>query len=286
MATKAKKKKPRKKKKKKVGKAEAEDPEKLATTADLTVVRGLLGKYNMADQDESTVYAALTSGRCLATGSMTGPQRLEAKFLLELAHGNFKKLAAHVGANASRIPAPAFVVKKDEGIPVGLVLAKLFSLVKSEAGEPLWTLLDDATTAPILEAALSSSVESLKWFERYASDALEAFVGGSEVRQLDVTALLDAGVRVSCASVAALFSGLPKGRGHQFNNLAARILCDKSEIFMTNQNDFKLVMDGTDSSMQTLSYSLPVISSQSCLSSMQQFLTPLANRARRASTSH
>ena len=109
----------------------------------------------------------------------------------------------------------------------------------------LWTMLDDAATSPILEAALSpSSVESRRWFEEHASDILEAFsLTGTGVRQRDVTVLLDAGLRVSCNSVAALFSGLPRGRGIPFNNRAAKLLSEKSTIVMKSKGDYKLVMD-------------------------------------------
>ena len=163
-------------------------------------------------------------------------EQIERQFLLELAHANFRKFASFVGVDFSMISRPAFTADADAE-PTGI----LSHLINSADKEPLWTLLDDATTSPILEAALSSSVESLKWFEENASTALEAFA--KQVRQEDVTVLLDAGVHVSCKSVAALFSNLPKGRGHQFNNRVARILCEKSTIFMQNQSDYKLVMD-------------------------------------------
>ncbi|KAL7530692.1 hypothetical protein ACHAXR_004914 [Thalassiosira sp. AJA248-18] len=240
--TKAKKK---RKKKKKKATDDTETPEKVNTPKsdmDLSAVNQLLQKFNMEDQlDESAVYHALTNSPYIATGSMTGPQRMERQFLLELAHDNFRKLATFVGVECPTIPKPTFVAKTDTPT-VHSVLDTLFHLMKSANKEPLWVLLDDTDTSPILEEVLASSVESLKWFEENASDALEAFAI-KQVRQKDVTVLLNAGVHVSCKSVATLFSGLTKGKGHQFNNTVARILCDKSEIFMQNQSDYKLVMD-------------------------------------------
>ena len=113
---------------------------------------------------------------------------------------------------------------------------------KENKREQLWTLLDDATTSPILKAALSSSVDALKWFEEHASDALEAFAS-QQVREEDVTVLIDAGVSVSAKSVAALFSKLPEGVGQAFNNKTARILCSKSTILMQTKAEYQLVMD-------------------------------------------
>ena len=108
----------------------------------------------------------------------------------------------------------------------------------------LWTMLDDAATSPILEAALSlSSVESRRWFEEHASDAEAFSLTGTRVRQRDVMVILDAGTHVSCKSVAALFSSLPRGRGIPFNNRAAKLLSEKSTIVMKSQGDYKLVMD-------------------------------------------
>ena len=237
-------KKKRKKKKKKGGNnvSDNNNNEALEITPksamDMSTVRKLLKKFDMEDQNELAVYYALTNNQGASNlgGSMTGPQRIERQFLLELAHANFRKFASFAGVDFSMISRPAFTADADAE-PTGI----LSHLINSADKEPLWTLLDDATTSPILEAALSSSVESLKWFKENASTALEAFA--KQVRQEDVTVLLDAGVHVSCKSVAALFSNLPKGRGHQFNNRVARILCEKSTIFMQNQSDFKLVMD-------------------------------------------
>lgn len=245
-------KKKRKKKKKKGGKGGSADNNEVqmesfspkSGAADMTAVRDLLKKFDMEEQDEKAVYNALTNSPYLPTGSMTGPQRMERQFLLELAHDNFTKLSAFVGIDSTSlsIPKPGFVAKAEEDPTVSGVLHNLFHFIKNEDEEPLWTLsLHDATTSPILKAALSSSVDSLKWFEEFASDALEAFA--KQVREEDITVLLDSGVHVSCKSVAALFSNLPKGLGHSFNNKVARILCDKSFIVMQKQSDFKLVMD-------------------------------------------
>ena len=231
----------------------------------MSAVREILKKFSMEDQDEMEVYNAITTTRKVSgVGFMTGPQRMERQFLLELAHDNFQKLAKFVGVDSSSIPEPNFVVKMDEPPTVDSVLTILFhNFLKNgeedndvdddndkenvnnegEKREQLWTLLDDVTTSPILKAALSSSVESLKWFEQHASDALEVFANQQNVRQQDVTVLLDAGVSVSARSVAALFSKLPEGAGHSFNNNVARILVDRSTMFITHQNDFKLVMD-------------------------------------------
>ena len=231
----------------------------------MSAVREILKKFSMEDQDEMEVYSAITTTRKVSgVGFMTGPQRMERQFLLELAHDNFQKLATFVGVDSSSIPEPNFVVKMDEPPTVDSVLTILFhNFLKNgeedndvdddndkenvnnegEKREQLWTLLDDVTTSPILKAALSSSVESLKWFEQHASDALEVFANQQNVRQQDVTVLLDAGVSVSARSVAALFSKLPEGAGHSFNNNVARILVDRSTMFITHQNDFKLVMD-------------------------------------------
>ena len=234
----------------------------------MTAVREILKKFNMEDQDEMEVYNAITTTRKVSgIGFMTGPQRMERQFLLELAHDNFQKLATFVGVDSSSIPEPNFVVKVDEPPTVDSVLTILFhNFLKNgeedndndvdddndkenlnnegeKKREQLWTLLDDVTTSPILKAALSSSMESLNWFEKHASDALEVFANQQNVRQQDVTVLLDAGVSVSARSVAALFSKLPEGAGHSFNNSVARILVDKSTMFITHQNDFKLVMD-------------------------------------------
>lgn len=231
----------------------------------MSAVREILKKFSMEDQDEMEVYNAITTTRKVSgVGFMTGPQRMERQFLLELAHDNFQKLATFVGVDSSSIPEPNFVVKVDEPPTVDSVLTILFhNFLKNgeedndvdddndkenvnnegEKREQLWTLLDDVTTSPILKAALSSSVESLKWFEQHASDALEVFANQQNVRQQDVTVLLDAGVSVSARSVAALFSKLPEGAGHSFNNNVARILVDRSTMFITHQNDFKLVMD-------------------------------------------
>ena len=234
----------------------------------MTAVREILKKFNMEDQDEMEVYNAITTTRKVSgIGFMTGPQRMERQFLLELAHDNFQKLATFVGVDSTSIPEPNFVVKVDEPPTVDNVLTILFhNFLKNgeedndndmdddndkenlnnegeKKREQLWTLLDDVTTSPILKAALSSSMESLNWFEKHASDALEVFANQQNVRQQDVTVLLDAGVSVSARSVAALFSKLPEGAGHSFNNSVARILVDKSSMFITHQNDFKLVMD-------------------------------------------
>lgn len=230
---------------------------------DMTVVKNILKKFNMEDQDEMEVYDAVTTNQSRGCGFLTGPQRMERQFLLELAHDNFRKLASFIGVDSSGIPEPTFVAKTNEPPTVDSVLSILFNFMKKEevnedaaAGEEdkentqkkqekreqLWTLLDDATTAPILKAALSSSVDALKWFEEYASDALEAFVS-QQVREEDVTVLIDAGVSVSAKSVAALFSKLPEGAGHAFNNKTARILCDKSNIFMETKAEYQLAMD-------------------------------------------
>ena len=158
----------------------------------MTAVREILKKFSMEDQDEMEVYNAITTTRKVSgVGFMTGPQRMERQFLLELAHDNFQKLAKFVGVDSSSIPEPNFVVKMDEPPTVDSVLTILFhNFLKNgeedndndvdddndrenvnnegEKREQLWTLLDDVTTSPILKAALSSSVESLKWFEKHA----------------------------------------------------------------------------------------------------------------------
>lgn len=259
------KKKSKKKKKKKSGAADdADDVQAPARkNVDMTVVKNILKKFNMEDQDEMEVYDAVTTNQSRGCGFLTGPQRMERQFLLELAHDNFRKLASFIGVDSSGIPEPTFVAKTNEPPTVDSVLSILFNFMKKEevnedaaAGEEdkentqkkqekreqLWTLLDDATTAPILKAALSSSVDALKWFEEYASDALEAFAS-QQVREEDVTVLIDAGVSVSAKSVAALFSKLPEGAGHAFNNKTARILCDKSNIFMETKAEYQLAMD-------------------------------------------
>ena len=267
----AKKKKSKKKKKTKGGEGgapdvseEKSDPKK---NVDMTAVRVILKKFNMEGQDEMEVYNAVTSTNQSRKGSggggfMTGSQRMERQFLLELAHDNFKKLAEFVDADASAIPEPTFVAKTNDPPTVASVLSVLFHFMKKDETntpenegdkenekkaeqprEQLWTLLDDATTSPILKAALSSSVESLKWFEKHASDALEAFANQQVLRERDVTVLLDAGVSVSAKSVAVLFSRLPDGAGHPLNNNLARLLCHKSSMFMQKKSDFNLVMD-------------------------------------------
>jgi hypothetical protein len=111
----------------------------------------------------------------------------------------------------------------------------------------LWTVLNNAMTSLILEAALSpSSAESRMWFEEHGSNALEAFLlTKMGVQQRDMTVLLDADMHISCNSVATLFSSLPRGRGIPFNNRAAKLLSEKSTIVMKSQGNYKLVMELT-----------------------------------------
>ena len=247
------------------------------------IVRGLLRKHGMEGRlDESMVLEVLSqrgasnstaaSSACRATGA----RRVERVFLMEIACEGLRKLACLAGMNAKAVdvsvPRSAFdvvAIGGRDGEPstaVDDVLFDLFRVVERGGGEDyddgnddddaghhreevrwgsLWTMLDDAATSPILEAALSlSSVESRRWFEEHASDALEAFsLTGTRLRQRDVTVLLDAGTHVSCKSVAALFSSLPRGRGIPFNNRAAKLLSEKSTIVMKSQGDYKLVMD-------------------------------------------
>ena len=223
----------------------------------------------MTDQDEMALYYALTNSPHVSVGSVTGSKRMERQFLLELAHDNFHKLyqsqacvegdiSYHYEDISHTIPKPTFVVKMREPATVKSVLDTLFYFNKdtgNDTNEILWTLLDDTVTAHILKGALSrnplsSSVESLKWFEDNASDALEAFVSqGSGVRKEDVSALLETGVTVSCKSVAALFKSLPIGRGHGFNNAIARTLCEKSTLVMQNKNEYKMVMDAVSETL-------------------------------------
>jgi hypothetical protein len=248
------------------------------------IVRGLLRKHGMEGRlDESMVLEVLSqrgASNSTATASSasraTGARHVERVFLMEIACDGLRKLACLAGMNAKAVdvsvPRSAFdvvAIGGRDGEPstaVDDVLFDLFRVVERGGGEDyddgnddddaghhreevrwgsLWTMLDDAATSPILEAALSlSSVESRRWFEEHASDALEAFsLTGTRVRQRDVTVLLDAGTRVSCKSVAALFSSLPRGRGIPFNNRAPKLLSEKSTIVMKSQGDYKLVMD-------------------------------------------
>ena len=151
---------------------------------------------------------------------------------------------------ATTVPPPAFAVP-DPAPSVAGALRPLFRVRDGTDDldeEPLWTLLDDAATAPILRAALAASLPCRGWFEEHASDVLTAFARPA-VRPRDAQVLLDAGVRVGCRAVAALFAGLPKGRGHIFNNQIAKTLCDRSTLVMRTQADFKLVMDAVSETL-------------------------------------
>ncbi len=254
----------------------------LSSDADLDdarrIVRRLLRKHGMEGHlDESIVLDVLaqhwaSNSNAASASSATGARRVERAFLKEIACDCLRKLA---GLNSKpvdvSVPRSAFDVvavggRDGEPSTAAGVLRDLFRVFERGGGEDyddyndgnyaghhregggrgsLWTMLDDATTSPILEAALSpSSVESRRWFEEHASDALEAFsLTGMGVRQRDVTVLLGAGLRISCKSVAALFSSLPRGRGIPFNNRAAKLLSEKSTIVMKSQGDYKLVMD-------------------------------------------
>ena len=196
----------------------------------------------MTDEDATEVYLALATSPNKARGFHTGPQRMEMQLLVELAHDNMQKLASFVGLDISMISRPAFIPKSSLGdVTVDDTLGNLFISLKTANNEPLWTLLDENETSPVLQAALTGTVESLKWFEANASTALDAFVQRG-VRQVEVAMLLDAGVKVNCKSVAALFSKLDQGAGHQFNNETAKMLCERSTIVMSAKSDYKLVM--------------------------------------------
>ena len=261
----AKKKKNKKKKKgaKVLESRDDDDDERPSSDLDLDYVRGLLSKYGVEGRlDEGTVLDYLTRRASTYESSMTDRQRAEHDFQLELARVFFRKLSMLTGVDdLTIVEIPAFDVRGEDALlalttEASGVLRALFRVfenggVVEEGGEEnqrestLWTLLDDTTTSRILEAALyPSSVDSLNWFKEHASDAIETFaLSASEVRQRDVTVLLERGFTLSCKSVATLFSNLPKGRGIPFNNKAAKLLNDRCTLVMKSQSEYKLVMD-------------------------------------------
>merc|ERR1712194_1001299 len=79
-----------------------------------------------------------------------------------------------------------------------------------------------------------------RWLKANASELVMLF--SKNRRQSDLTALLGTGVRVSATSVATLLSSLPRGRGEQFNNKIAKIICASCEITIDSNEEFRSVM--------------------------------------------
>mmetsp|Transcript_12027 Transcript_12027/g.24053 ORF Transcript_12027/g.24053 Transcript_12027/m.24053 type:complete len:3243 (+) Transcript_12027:98-9826(+) len=104
--------------------------------------------------------------------------------------------------------------------------------------QPLWLTVEEKVTAPILAASLTHE-DSLNWIQCNASRMILSF---SNKRREELSLLLNAGVSITAASVAALFSSLPKGRGDEFNNKIAKIIAMKCNIILESENDFKLVL--------------------------------------------
>lgn len=104
--------------------------------------------------------------------------------------------------------------------------------------QPLWLTVEEKVTAPILAASLTHE-DTLNWIQSNASRMVLSF---SNKRREELPLLLNAGVSITAASVASLFSSLPKGRGDEFNNKIAKIIAMKCNIILESENDFKLVL--------------------------------------------
>ena len=164
----------------------------------------------------------------------------------DMAFARYRKLADKVSQKVGVYTSdhiPFF--DKPEGFNVSTetqALDGLFNL--THEGEPLWCLLDDASSCQILKAALKST-ESLSFFETHASQVLEAFSSTNKVRQEDITVLLTAKLTFNAKSVSKLLSNLENDRGIPFNNNTAKTLSSTCKIKIESKSDKQLVLKDT-----------------------------------------
>jgi hypothetical protein len=143
----------------------------------------------------------------------------------ELIKQAFRHLAKTIGSDLSSIQPTPDVSKAVEEWNAQDVLEFLFDLEDPVA----WVQLNDAITSPILEAALICD-ESSSWIRERYSHLVELF--SKPVRQCDLAVLFSSKVAVTIKSLVTLFSNLREGKGHEFNNKIAKLICVNATLVM------------------------------------------------------
>lgn len=106
--------------------------------------------------------------------------------------------------------------------------------------EPAWVKLPSSITSHILEAALDNEITAV-YIRENSSYIIETLSHSKPIRQEDFTVLFNHGVTATAKSIAALFSNLQEGTGHQFNNIVAKLICSRVDIILEQKEDFRLV---------------------------------------------
>lgn len=152
----------------------------------------------------------------------------------------FSELASYVDlSEVSKSDVFMFRVE-EERTERRAMLETLNELFGGNAEYSPWALVDESISSPILEASLSSP-DFIKWLDESNASQVLAVLCTRKIRHEEVKMLLGAGVTVTAKAASILFSGLEKGKGHQYNNVIAKLLCSKCTIRFQSKNDYKLM---------------------------------------------
>ena len=158
-----------------------------------------------------------------------------------LANESFCHLASKLGLDESKVAICQDISSEVNQWSLEEVMEFLFHVDDNCNGDgPAWVKLSSSITSHVLEAALNNNATEA-YIQEHASNIIEILSHSKPIRQEDFTVLFNHGVTATAKSIAALFSNLQEGAGHQFNNKIAKLICSKVDIILEHSGDFRLV---------------------------------------------